>query len=171
MRFVALLRGINVGKANRVKMSDLLSAISRHGISSPTAYLQSGNILFNTNQGADEAEKSIAAALQVLGLRSTVILRSAREMSEIAARDPFKDSPGPGKSQFVTFFKRQIDGTYEAGEASEIISQTVSEIFWIANPREGKAPTGPKLPKNILTETTNRNWIVTLALADSLQEA
>ncbi|HJP81938.1 MAG TPA: DUF1697 domain-containing protein [Fimbriimonadaceae bacterium] len=171
MRYVALLRGINVGKANRVKMSDLLSAISRHEISSSTAYLQSGNILFDTNQRKDEAEQSIAAALQGLGLRSTVILRTAREMSEIAKRDPFKDSPGPGKSQFVTFCKHPIDGTYEAGEASEIITRTESEIFWIATPREGKAPTGPKLPKNVLTETTNRNWIVTLALAELLEVA
>jgi len=169
MRYVALLRGINVGRANRVKMADLVAALERHGISNPTPYLQSGNVLFESGSKV-KAKFSVEAALASLNLKSAVILRSAKEMQAIAKAKVFDGRSEPEKTQFVSFLQVPMKNELEAGPASEILHQTTTEIYWVATPREGKAPTGPRFPRGFEAQVTNRNWIVTRALAELLKE-
>jgi len=171
MRYVALLRAINVGTANRVKMADLVVALEANGIEGATTYLQSGNVLFKWEKSIDSADQAFDHALADLGLKSTVILRTADQMTKVAARKVLEDRKEPGKTQFVTFLKDPFNGELQSGEASEILLRTPTEIYWVATPREGKAPTGPKLPKEVIAQSTNRNWIVTRALADLLRRS
>jgi uncharacterized protein (DUF1697 family) len=170
VRYVALLRAINVGTANRVKMADLLAVLNAFGIEGATTYLQSGNVLFDWQGSASEARVAIEMALGDMGLKSAAIIRNMDEMAEIAAREPFRNRLEPEKLQFVTFFGEPFQGEAQPGEASEILLQSPTEIYWAATPSAGKAPTGPKLPKEVIAQSTNRNWIVTCALARLLKE-
>jgi uncharacterized protein (DUF1697 family) len=52
-RYIALLRGINVGGNNIIKMSELKTSFERQGFRDVVTYINSGNILFNS--GLDEA--------------------------------------------------------------------------------------------------------------------
>jgi len=53
-RYVALLRGINVGGNNIISMADLKASFERRGFLSVRSYINSGNILFLSEFGADE---------------------------------------------------------------------------------------------------------------------
>jgi uncharacterized protein (DUF1697 family) len=170
MLHVALLRGINVGKSNRIKMADLIGTLQAFRIEGATTYLQSGNVLFDWHGSANEARTLFDLALVELGLRSTANLRSSEQMQAVAAKDAFNGRAEPAKAEFVTFLDEPYEGVLQAGEASEILLRTPTEVYWVATPREGKAPTGPKLPKGYETQSTTRNWIVTRALADLLRE-
>jgi len=171
MRNVALLRGINVGTSNRVKMVDLLTALESNGIETAATYLQSGNVLFDCEKPHAQAEQAFDRAFADLRLKSTAILRTADQMTKVASMRVFEGRKEPEKTQFVTFLKDPFNGELQSGEASEILLRTPTEIYWVATPREGKAPTGPKLPKEVIARSTNRNWIVTRALADLLRRS
>lgn len=49
MRYVGLLRGINVGGANKISMAELKSTFEDAGMSAVSTYINSGNVLFNTD--------------------------------------------------------------------------------------------------------------------------
>ena len=53
--FIAILRGINVGGHNKIKMADLRSAMEKAGFEDVTTFIQSGNIIFN-KKATDEKE-------------------------------------------------------------------------------------------------------------------
>ena len=48
IRYIALLRGINVGGNNIIKMADLKACFERMGFCDVATYIQSGNVAFNT---------------------------------------------------------------------------------------------------------------------------
>ena len=47
-KYLALLRGINVGGKNIIKMADLKAAFEEMGLNDVQTYIQSGNVIFNT---------------------------------------------------------------------------------------------------------------------------
>lgn len=52
--YIALLRGINVSGKNPIKMADLTEALSGKGLSNIRTYIQSGNLVFDTEEGNSE---------------------------------------------------------------------------------------------------------------------
>src|SRR4051812_14903488 len=65
MRYVALLRGINVGGRTLVKMADLVTCFEQLGFAAVSTYIASGNVLFETDE-SDPAElaTTIEAAIE-----------------------------------------------------------------------------------------------------------
>ena len=62
--FVALLRGINVGKAKRIQMADLKALMVSHGFTNVTTLLNSGNVVFQATQDSTTAlARAIANAI------------------------------------------------------------------------------------------------------------
>ncbi len=60
MRVVGLLRGVNVGGNNRLKMADLRAAVESLGHTDVETYLQSGNVVFTTSRpGSQLAETTV----------------------------------------------------------------------------------------------------------------
>ena len=55
--YIALLRGINVGGRNIIKMADLKSTFESMGLESVQTYIQSGNVLFKSNAGGRASAK------------------------------------------------------------------------------------------------------------------
>jgi uncharacterized protein (DUF1697 family) len=89
-RCVALLRGINVGRAKRIAMADLRGLIERLGGSGARTLLNSGNVVFTPPRGtteeiADRIEREIAARLKVT-TRVTVL--EGRELAEAIRKNP-----------------------------------------------------------------------------------
>ncbi|MGA2640017.1 MAG: DUF1697 domain-containing protein [Spirochaetia bacterium] len=89
-RYIALLRGINVGTAKRVAMAELRALVEELGYSEVRTLLNSGNVVFS----APRAEPR-AAALRIqkametkLGVSARVTVISAEELAEVVAENP-----------------------------------------------------------------------------------
>jgi uncharacterized protein (DUF1697 family) len=89
-RYVALLRGINVGGKNLIKMADLRSCFEDHGFEEVITYIQSGNVVFaaaGSNAAAltGRIERMLAASFDY---EANVVLRSSTQMRSIVQRAP-----------------------------------------------------------------------------------
>ncbi|MDH5672530.1 MAG: DUF1697 domain-containing protein [Myxococcales bacterium] len=87
--YVAFLRGMNLGK-RRIKNPELCACFEALGYREVSAFLASGNVLFDCDQGAAGLERAIEGGLEArLGYPVPTFVRSASEVATIAARDPF----------------------------------------------------------------------------------
>lgn len=89
---IALLRGINVGGHNKIKMVELRQLFEMLGFSRVQTYIQSGNVLFES----DESEQSLIKCIQgeiekVFGFSINVVIRTAAELEWITNNCPFTE--------------------------------------------------------------------------------
>jgi uncharacterized protein (DUF1697 family) len=84
-RFVALFRGINVGKAKRIAMADLRTLLATMGYTEVSTLLNSGNAIFSSAGGAAAAHaKRIRAAVhEQLGVDAHVTVKSAMDIAAV----------------------------------------------------------------------------------------
>lgn len=88
-RYVALLRGINVGGKNLISMAQLRVEVESAGFAAVQTYIQSGNLLFETDAPRADLEESVEALLsERLGCPVLVVVRSHRQLSNIVASAP-----------------------------------------------------------------------------------
>lgn len=102
-RFVAFLRGINVG-GHRVKMDDMREAFRACGVEDVSTFLASGNVSFSTDRADPDALRGeIEAHLDDrFGFEVPIVLRTVEEVAALAAFGP--DVPGfdvDGYSHYV----------------------------------------------------------------------
>jgi uncharacterized protein (DUF1697 family) len=104
IRYVAFLRGVNVG--NRiVRMDDLRLQFERLGFDNVATYGASGNVLFDASRGDTVGLRRRAEqALQSLvNGEVEVFLRSATDLEEIVRLDPFREPPDSRAVPYVAF--------------------------------------------------------------------
>ncbi|HMI82832.1 MAG TPA: DUF1697 domain-containing protein [Polyangiaceae bacterium] len=96
MRYVALLRGINVGGKNLIKMTELKTCLEKQGFTDVSTYIQSGNVLFTTaGYRRDELTRRIEKSLtQTFNYPASVVLRTRKQIEDIVKRAP----PGYGSN-------------------------------------------------------------------------
>jgi uncharacterized protein (DUF1697 family) len=88
-RYVALLRGINVGGKNLVPMAELRDAFIGAGYEDVSTYIASGNVLFSTAHPSAKLEREIEVALEKrLGRELVVVLRSERQLRAVVDKAP-----------------------------------------------------------------------------------
>lgn len=87
---IALIRGINVGRAKRVGMADLRALVTDLGYGDVRTLLNSGNVIFTNPEGTpDDAAARIEEALTArLGVSARVIVITAGELAEVVAGNP-----------------------------------------------------------------------------------
>ena len=105
-KYVAFLRGINVGGNKLIKMADLRQLFEDLGLKNVSTYIQSGNVIFEAKETKPETlvrkiEKKIRESL---GHEVTVILRTGAELKACVKGDPFKGlKPGEDAMTCLTF--------------------------------------------------------------------
>ena len=178
---VSMLRGINVGGHNKIKMEALRALYESLGLQDPQTYVASGNIVFRTKaQGLAALAKRIENAIeQNSGFRSRVILRTTSELKDAVARNPFRTRRGIEPNKLLVMF-------LESHPAAEALEQVLKIK---ADPEEMHIhrrevyiyfPNGmarPKLSwvtveKKLKTAGTGRNWnsvIKLLEMAEKLE--
>jgi uncharacterized protein (DUF1697 family) len=88
-RYVALLRGINVGGRRPVAMADLRHAFETEGYDAVNTYIQSGNVLFESDAPSASLENEVEAMLERrLGFALVVVVRSQRQLRNIVDGAP-----------------------------------------------------------------------------------
>jgi uncharacterized protein (DUF1697 family) len=166
---VALLRGVNVGGNNKVKMEALRATCEGLGWRDVRTYIQSGNIVFRT--GDKNAGARLEAALEAqFEIRTFVVTRTLEEMRVLLARNPFEGKDP--KSVVVSFLS--LEPTAEAvakvdamGIAPEEVRVLGREMFihFPLGQRDSKLPMA-KIEKTLGTGGTGRNWNTVMALLE-----
>ena len=88
-RYVGLLRGINVGGRNPVSMADLRAAFETAGFSAVSTYIQSGNVLFESDEPIGSLQGNVEALLERrLGFPLVVVVRSHRQLRNVVDKAP-----------------------------------------------------------------------------------
>jgi uncharacterized protein (DUF1697 family) len=106
VRYVALLRGINVGGNNVIKMTALKACFEKQGFGDVVTYIASGNVLFSASaSGAAQLALGIEAALAAaFNYEASVVLRSEKEMRAVVARAPAGFGTEPQKYRHDVIF-------------------------------------------------------------------
>jgi uncharacterized protein (DUF1697 family) len=103
---ISMLRGVNVGAHNRIKMDALCALYKSMKLEEPRSYVQSGNVIFRTKEkNTEQIAKKIQDAIEKkFACRTPVILRTTDELRKAIAASPFAGRPDlePGKL-LVTF--------------------------------------------------------------------
>ena len=94
--YIAMLRGINVSGHKVIAMAALRELFEALGYTNVKTYVQSGNVVFDArNDSAKSAAKRIEAKiLSALGHEVPVIIRTANEMRDVLAANPFVKQKG-----------------------------------------------------------------------------
>lgn len=93
-KYVAFLRGINVGGQKKIKMADLKTSLEKAGLKNVQTYIQSGNLII-TSESTDLAllEKNIYnVILKDFGFEVPILITTTRVLSEILVAIPFKEA-------------------------------------------------------------------------------
>ncbi len=104
-RFVVLLRGVNVGKGNRLPMADFKALLTGLGYTEVSTLLNSGNAVFSSaGRSAPKHAAAIGQALEAqLGLRVSTIVKSGAELASIVAGNPLPVPEGDHSRFLVAF--------------------------------------------------------------------
>jgi uncharacterized protein (DUF1697 family) len=112
--YLALLRGINVGGKNIIKMADLRSCFEAEGFRDVASYIQSGNVVFRSPSTAlstltKRIEKMLAAAFDY---EASVVMRSRKQMRKVVADAPAGFGAKPDTYRYdVIFLKAPLTST------------------------------------------------------------
>jgi uncharacterized protein (DUF1697 family) len=111
MKYVALLRGINVGGTNKVRMADLKAIFAAAGMTGVSTYINSGNVLFST--GVVDREQLVRRLARSVrrssGLAIDVQLRDASELAAIAEAIPAEWRNDDSMKCDVVFLQPDVD--------------------------------------------------------------
>ena len=163
-RYVAFLRGINVGGHIVVKAT-LEKVFADLDFKNVSVYKPSGNVIFDLPEPANDALASkIEAALKAaVGFDVPVFLRSLTDLKELVALDPFKGQNSEGSSFLVTFlaakpqaFALQFPVTIPKSTA-QVIGARGTEVFSVTHGGGEGALPNPYVEKVLKCKATTRN--------------
>lgn len=93
--FIALLRAVNVGGTGKLPMTELKAMCESAGFRRVRTYIASGNVIFESKLDEAAVRKALEKRLLAYaGKPVTVMVRTAAEMAEVLAKNPFPNTPG-----------------------------------------------------------------------------
>ena len=166
MRYIALLRGINVG-GHQVKMDALRRLFADLGLANVGSYIQSGNVFFDS----DEADRAALRARiegqlrATLGYEVATCLRTVEEFAAVMALDPFAGiALRPDMRFSVTFLAEPVATdlplpyTTPKGDFA-LVGATAQELFVVWYLVAGRPGNGyGQLEKRYRVPSTTRFW-------------
>ena len=168
-----MLRGINLGPHRRVPMAQLRDALRESGYGTVATHLQSGNVVLESEAGAEELGDRIAALLHGrFGLEVPVSVRSHAELAAVLGHDPLPGGAQDAKRYQVTFLpaapaEPAIARLTALASGAERIAVHRRELYshhpdGIARSKLAKGLTAPELGAH----ATVRNWATVQALTE-----
>ncbi|MEK7855616.1 MAG: DUF1697 domain-containing protein [Acidobacteriota bacterium] len=173
MRFVALLRGVNVGGNTMIKMAELKRTFESLGLANVITYVNSGNLAFDVGglsaSKGSKLEKEVVETLEQaiekdFGKQIPVMARKQADISKIMAANPFAGEFESHKEMHVLFLKEEMpaekrDQLMEAAPKGERFAVIGREIYChlpmgVADSLLGKS----FIEKKLKVAVTGRNW-------------
>ncbi len=175
-RYVALLRGVNVGGKNKLPMADLRDIFTAAGCAAVQTYIQSGNVVFEaTLDLAERAPEIVTQAIrQRFGYETAVVVRSSEELRQVAASNPFDTSGDPRFLQ-VAFLEdapgpeavSRLDPQRSPPDAFAVRGRNVHLHY--PNGVARSKLTNEYLAAQLRTASTMRNWRTVLTLLEMVE--
>ncbi len=172
-RYVALLRGINLGGHNKVSMPDLRALFASLGAEDVATYVQSGNVIFTSADGPGKLTKAIEQRIRRdLGLTVTVVLRTRAQLAKVLTGNPFADDGREPATLHVTFLAekpdrarvRKLDPARAEPDEFRVIGQ---EIYLHCPNGYGRSKlTNGYFETQLGVGATTRNWRTVTKLAE-----
>ena len=166
---IVLLRGVNLGPHNRLSMAAFSAVLAEAGASEVRTYIQSGNAVCRIP--ADKLDTFalwVAAELSARhGVRTPVVLRTAAELAQTVANNPY---PGEEDQLFVAFLAdlptpeqvASLDPQRSPGDRFSVVGRDV--YLHLGNGAAKTKLTNDWLDRRLRTVSTARNWRTVLAL-------
>jgi len=166
MKYVAFLRGINVGGKNKIKMETLREVCTSIGFENVKTYINSGNVIFETRKTDD---KKLAAKIEKTiekesGLQIKTIVRSISEIENIVKNNPFDGQFENDKDLHVFFLDEEISDEKREmllsnNNENEIFAVNKHEIFCLLRVSVLDSLMGKDyIAKKLKIPSTARNW-------------
>lgn len=178
--YVALLRGINVGGKNLIKMPELKACFEAGGFEEVATYIQSGNVLFRTARASAatltrRVEEMLNAAFDY---RASVVVRSHAQMRAVVEEAPKGYGSDPATYLYdVIFLKEPLRAS--AALKTVPTKEGVDEVYagrgvlycsrLRSRATQSRINRIPSLP--IYQSMTLRNWNTTTKLLQMMDEA
>ena len=164
---ISMLRAVNVGGHNKIKMGALRALYESLKLRDAQTYVQSGNVIFRTDEMdiARLARRIEDGIQRKFGFRPEVILRTAAEMREVIARNPFAKRRGIEPGKLLVSFLTSVPGE-EARERVRQMKCDPEELrvegrelyIYFPNGMGRSKLSGAALEKTLKTPATGRNW-------------
>ena len=166
MKYIAFLRGINVGGKNKIKMETLREVCAAIGFEHVKTYINSGNLIFETAKTADKnlAEKIEKAIEKEFGLQIKTIVRSMTEIEEIVKNNPFEGQFENDKDLHVFFLDEELpeekrELLLSNNNENEMFAVQNREIFCLLRVSVLDSLIGKDyIAKKLKIPSTARNW-------------
>ncbi len=171
--YVALLRGINLGRTRKVAMADLRTWLKELGYGSVQTFLQSGNAVFTTDRKPAELEREIAKRLEEqVGFEVRCLIRDHAELQRVVDGDPFGDTVTNPSRYAVAFLsakpkKARLATLDPDAFAPERFHVGEREIYlWYPGGIHRSRLNGELTERNLGVVATVRNWNTVCRLAE-----
>jgi uncharacterized protein (DUF1697 family) len=164
-RFLALLRGINVGGKNIIAKDDLRTCFEDIGCTSVRTYIQSGNVIFGgTAAAVRKAPDLVAAGIQQRwGYDVPVIIRTAAELTAAIKRSPFVAQADPAHLSIAFLAAKPsaakiatLDPDRSPGDRFEVLGREIH--LYAPNGVARSRLTNRYFDTKLSTDSTARNW-------------
>lgn len=173
---IAILRGINVGGKRKILMKDLRELFTNLGYSNLKTYIQSGNVIFQTDKNEADimiANKIEKAITDKYGFSVPVIIINPHTLAQLAANNPFiTDGETPINHLHLTFLKEAPSPenhtkilTYNYAPDQFVIKENAVYIFCQGKYHKSKL-TNNFFEKKLKVTATTRNWKTVLRLLE-----
>lgn len=176
---ISMLRGINVGGHNKIKMDALRALYESLGLKDAQTYVQSGNVVFRTSErDTVRLAKKIQNGIEKsFGCKPEIILRSSTELQDAIARNPFAKRRNIEPGKLLVIFLASEPGS-DGREKVLAIKANPEELHIRGREVYIYFPNGmgkTKLPwttieKILGTPGTGRNWNSVTKLLEIAQE-
>lgn len=168
MKYVAFLRAINVGGNAIIKMAELKKMFEAAGMENVQTYIQSGNVIFESDQDSETLAKQIERQLEnAAKYKIEIFVRTMREVQDIAEKSPFK--PDGDETIFVSFLNEKPE---KKGQQAILAFQSDAddfvfkgrELYNLRRDRETSMFSGSLVEKTLKMPTTVRNLTTILKI-------
>lgn len=160
--YIALFRGINVGGNNILPMKELAGLLQQLGCEKVQTYIQSGNVVLQTEQARDELAEAISAKVaKVRGFCPNVLLLEIAELETAATSNPFPTADGKA---LHLFFMGAVPANPDLEKLTALRSPTEDfqlkqNVFYLYAPDGiGRSKLAAKVENCLGVPTTARNW-------------
>lgn len=172
MTWVALLRGINLGRNKRLAMADLRRILETLGFDDVRTHLQSGNAILSTGRTtAAKLEQRIAAQLvNDVGLDVKVLCRTAAQLTTVVRANPFVARKADPKELHAVFLSKTAPAKELAAVDPEKFAPNEFEagdrVIYLRLPKGVMGGRLPDWDRALGLDATMRNWNTVTKLAD-----